>query len=247
MAHLRQYLRLQGSRFAELVRTRPPPNVIRIYLATLAASMVRRLRCSGQVDALVRDLDREGTYSTRWFDGNAVEWMRIFREEHLCDKRIRVLEIGSWEGRSTTFLLHHLPLAEVTAVDTWQGGHEHAGDSRLARIEELFDANVARFGARLTKIKSTSAEYFRMHAPSTLFDLVYVDGSHHAEDVMVDASEGFARLGTGGIIIFDDYLWDRPTDPSAKPAVAINRFLRMRRGSYRILSVTTQVVLKKIA
>jgi hypothetical protein len=25
--------------------------------------------------------------------------------------------------------------------------------------------------------------------------------------------------------------------------VAINRFLRMRRGSYRILSVTTQVVL----
>jgi len=86
-----------------------------------------------------------------------------------------------------------------------------------------------------------------MHVPSTSFDLVYVDGSHHAEDVMVDASEGFARLANGGIIIFDDYLWDRPTDPSAKPAVAINRFLRMRRGSYRILSVTTQVVLKKIA
>jgi len=64
---------------------------------------------------------------------------------------------------------------------------------------------------------------------------------------MIDANEGFSRLATGGIIIFDDYLWDRPTAPQAKPAVAINRFLRARRGSYRILSVTTQVVLKKIA
>jgi hypothetical protein len=29
--------------------------------------------------------------------------------------------------------------------------------------------------------------------------------------------------------------------------VAINRFLRMKRGSSRILSVTTQIILKKIA
>jgi len=172
MAHLRQFLRVQGSRFAELVRTRPPPIVIPVYLATLAASIGRRLRRSGEVDALVRDLDREGTYSTRWFDGNAGEWMRIFRVEQFRDRRIRVLEIGSWEGRSTTFLLHHFPLAEGTAVATWQGGHDHAGDPRLAGIEELFDANVARFGARLTKIKSTSAEYFRRHGPTTPFDLV---------------------------------------------------------------------------
>jgi predicted O-methyltransferase YrrM len=247
MPHLLQFLRVQRARFAELVRTRPPPIVIPIYVATLASRIARRARISGEENALVRDLDREGTYSTRWFDGNAIEWMRIFRAQRLQDKPIRVLEIGSWEGRSTVFMLHHLPMAEVTAVDTWQGGREHAGDPRLERVEELFDANVARYGVRLTKVKSTSAEFFRSYRPSTPFDLVYVDGSHHADDVMVDAMGGFDLLASGGIIIFDDYLWDRRTDTRLKPAVAINRFLRMKRGSYRILSVTTQIILKKIA
>ncbi len=247
MPHLLQFMRVQGTRFAELVRTRPPLIVIPIYIATLASGIARRMRSSGDENALVRNLDREGTYSTRWFDGNAIEWMRIFRALQLQDKSIRVLEIGSWEGRSTVFMLQHLPMAEVTAVDTWRGGREHVGDPRLEHVEEMFDANVARYGVRLTKIKSTSAEFFRSYRPSTPFDLVYVDGSHHADDVMVDAIGGFDLLNTDGIIIFDDYLWDRRTDPRLKPAVAINRFLRIKRGSYRILSVTTQVILQKIA
>jgi hypothetical protein len=195
MPQFLQFLRVQGARFAELVRTRPPPIVIRLYVSTLAFRIALRARISGEENALVRDLDRdldrEGTYSTRWFDGNAIEWMRIFRAQRLQDKPIRVLEIGSWEGRSTVFMVHHLLMVEVTAFDTWQGGREHAGDPRLERVEELFDANVARYGAWLTKIKSTSAEFLRSYRPSTPFDLVYVDGSHHADDVMLDAMWGF--------------------------------------------------------
>jgi predicted O-methyltransferase YrrM len=202
---------------------------------------------SDRPNALIRELDGTGTYTTRWFDGNAVEWMRIFQSQGLVGKPIRVLEIGSWEGRSAVFLLHHLPLATVTAVDTWQGGRQNAGDPRLVRIEELFDANVARYGARVRKVKSTSAEFFRNGEHSLPFDLIYVDGSHDADDVIVDAVRGFELLAAGGIMIFDDYLWERGSDRRLTPAVAINRFLRMNRGRYRILSVTGQIILKKMS
>jgi len=221
--------------------------VVLVYVATLAGRLVRRMREpeSDRLNALLREIDSTGSYTTRWFDGNAVEWMRIFESQQLAGKPIRVLEIGSWEGRSAAFLLHHLPQAAVTAVDTWQGGRQNAGDPRLARIEELFDANVARYGARVRKVKSTSAEFFRNGGHSPPFDLIYVDGSHDADDVIVDAVGGFELLAPGGIMIFDDYLWERGADLRLAPAVAINRFLRMNHGRYRILSVTGQIILKK--
>jgi predicted O-methyltransferase YrrM len=240
-------LRGQAELLVNLLRSKPPPTVMFVYLATLAGKFVRSIRAGPEKGELQRDLDREGVYTTRWFDGHVDEWMRIFRSQRLQDRPIRALEIGSWEGRSTVFLLRHLPMANVTAVDTWEGSHEHIGDPRLTRIEVLFDANVARYGARLNKVKSTSADFFRKHAASAPFEFIYVDGSHDADDVMADALGAFDLLVPGGIMIFDDYVWKRNPDPRKRPAVAINGFLRMMRGRYRILSVTTQMIVKKLA
>ncbi len=240
-------LRGQVELFVNLLRTRPPLDVTSAYVATLAVKLARSVFAGGEKGELQRDLDREGVYTTRWFDGHVDEWMRIFRSQRLQDRPVRVLEIGSWEGRSTVFLLRHLPMASVTAVDTWEGSREHIGDPRLTRIEELFDANVARYGARLIKVKSTSADFFRLHAACAPFDFIYVDGSHDADDVMADALGAFALLVPGGILVFDDYVWNRHPDPSRRPAAAINAFLTTVRDRYRILSVTTQVMVKKLA
>jgi predicted O-methyltransferase YrrM len=240
-----KFPRLPLEQFALLRRARPSPTVLRVYVATFIRKAAGRLRGTAERDALLHELDSEGTYTTRWFDGHVSEWMRIFRLLQLPERPVRVLEIGAWEGRSTAFLLRQLPLSGVTAVDTWEGSIEHAGDPRLARIEQLFDANMARYGNRLTKFKSTSAEFFRHYGQSPGFDLIHVDGSHAADDVMHDAKRSFALLKPGGVMILDDYLWDRGADPCAAPAVAINRFLRENRGRFRLLSVTTQVVLRK--
>src|SRR5205823_5527535 len=47
-------------------------------------------------------------------------------------------------------------------------------------------------------------------------DLVYVDGSHAACDVLSDLVQSFQITRVGGVIICDDYLWrgrpERPRD-----------------------------------
>jgi predicted O-methyltransferase YrrM len=240
-----KFPRIPYEQFVRLRRARPSPEVFLVGVATFFRRAARRMRATTERDELMRDLDRDGTYTTRWFDGHVEDWMWILRSERLVGRPVRVLEIGSWEGRSAVFVLRYLPLADLTAVDTWEGSIEHAGDPRLARIEQLFDANVARFGTRLTKVKSTSAEFFRNHGQSPGFDFIHVDGSHEADDVMADATSGFALLNPGGVMILDDYLWERGADPRTAPASAINRFLRDHRGRYRLLSVTTQVALRK--
>ena len=42
------------------------------------------------------------------------------------------------------------------------------------------------------------------------FDLIYVDASHLALDVVVDASLSWQLLCGGGVVIFDDYRWSSP-------------------------------------
>ena len=39
------------------------------------------------------------------------------------------------------------------------------------------------------------------------FDVLYVDGSHQAPDVLSDAVMGFHLVRAGGLMIFDDYIW----------------------------------------
>ena len=42
------------------------------------------------------------------------------------------------------------------------------------------------------------------------YDFVYVDGSHSTADVLEDAVFSFGLMKLGGVIAFDDYLWDDP-------------------------------------
>jgi predicted O-methyltransferase YrrM len=206
-------------------------------------------RKMGATNRMVAErLDRSGRFTTHYFDGHAAHWMEIFSQESLPEKALAILEIGAWEGRATVFLLQWLPKACVTSVDTWQGSDEHVGDQRVSSIEALFDANVSEFGHRLRKFKGTSAQFFTSAPPGEQFDLIYVDGSHFVDDVVGDAIHSHRRLRPGGLIIFDDYLWNWYPNVRHNPAFAINWFLRLRRDEYRILSVSrAQLILKKLS
>jgi predicted O-methyltransferase YrrM len=71
------------------------------------------------------------------------------------------------------------------------------------------------------------------------FDLIYVDGSHHATDVLQDAILGFQLLRVGGLLIFDDYLWrlepDGQQDSFNMPKPAIDAFVNIFQRKLRVL------------
>lgn len=183
----------------------------------------------------------------RWFLRHIPAWLTIFEGRGLVRRSgLRVLEIGSWEGLSSRFILDHLPGSMITCVDTWGGADEHAGgDATLADLEARFDHNLGPYGDRVRKHKGTSQEYFTAHAPRECFDLVYVDGSHRADDVLVDAVRGFEALAVDGVMIFDDYLWKYYARANDNPAAAVNAFLRLKRGLYTLLHAGTQVAIAK--
>lgn len=230
-----------------LFRTRAPGGVYGGYVRTFLKLKMNRKAGAGQIAACGERLNRQGRFSKDWFDANIPIWLALIAQFGLREKEIRALEIGCWEGRSALFLLDTLPKARLTAVDTWEGSEENDQPEILSALENNFDANLQQYRDRLEKFKGTSFSYFQSceGRKDIQFDFMYIDGSHHADDVMCDAIKGFAHLKVGGIAIFDDYLWryyDRPRD---NPAGAINAFLRMKQGTYELLAVHSQIAIRK--
>ena len=189
---------------------------------------------------------QKGQFSNDWFTNNIPYWNEVFEKYDLKNKPIKALEVGSWEGMSSLFILATLPKATLISVDTWQGADEHQGSSTLQTIERNFDKNIEAYRDRSTKFKGTSFNFFNDYVVINSFDLIYIDGSHHTDDVIVDAIKGFELLKVGGVMIFDDYFWGYYNKPIDNPAGAVNAFLRLKEGAFEIECIYGQLILKKI-
>lgn len=231
------------------------PSVLSNYITTnLRYLLVKRGVLSGvgkdvaEVRAAFETHAAHGRFKELWFDTAdmiIVQWCHTFSRMFNRADPVRILEIGSWEGRSSLFLLTYFTQGHLTAVDTWAGSDYH-NYRDLQDLEARFDSNLAPCAGRLTKRKGSSLDVLpQLIAEQQNFDVVYVDGSHFADDVLTDAVNAWRLLNQGGVLIFDDFLWPCYPRARANPAWAINVFLKYHKGEYKVLSAYSQLILQK--
>lgn len=190
----------------------------------------------------------QGQFKELWFDMNIAPWSDIFSRNFNRADPVRILEIGSWEGRSTLFLLTYFTQGHLTAVDTWAGSdqYEYNATPDLRELEARFDRNVSLCAARLTKRKGSSLCVLpQLLDEQQKFDVIYVDGSHFADDALTDALNAWRLLQEGGIMIFDDVMWPCYPRARANTAWAIKLFLKYHAREYKVLYAHYQIVLQK--
>lgn len=226
-----------------------PINVCAAYLAgriggkpVLDFATAERCR---KAHARFNDLAGRARFTADWFTPHIDTWVAALAPR-LAHIKPDILEIGSWEGMSTLFMLSFFEDSTLTDVDTWEGGDDQRS-LELGGRESRFDRNVAPVADRIRKIKGLSAEVLpRLHCDRLAYDLIYVDGSHCADDLPIDALNSQKMLGKGGRLIFDDCLWRQNISLSSNPANAVNLFLRQTPGQYRLIRVGAQVLIERL-
>ncbi|MEO3472843.1 class I SAM-dependent methyltransferase [Roseomonas sp. CAU 1739] len=187
-------------------------------------------------------------FTVDWFSRSIPAWKHLF--PRVMPRPARILEIGAFEGRSTCFMLEHILPAdldgEIHCVDTWEGGVEHGGIAMNA-VFDRFRANVGATVKRFPRHKVilhrnlSSLALRALHAKGHggTFDFVYVDGSHQAADVLEDLVLSFPLLRNGGLMICDDYIWQRQRpgeeDILDTPKLAIDAFTNIFRRRIRFI------------
>jgi predicted O-methyltransferase YrrM len=189
------------------------------------------------------------SFSTDWTSRFFPIWAFLLAPRR--HEALEVLEIGSWEGRSAIFFLQYLKKCRITCIDTFGGSPEHAlrpnWASALPHIEKRFDSNLADFGVRVEKIKSTSSRGLaRLLTEERRFDLVYIDGCHHSADVQADAVSSWPMILDRGVVIFDDYEWTFFAREIDRPKLGIDTFLSAHTNQYRELHRGYQLIIEKI-
>ena len=203
-------------------------------------------------------MDDRYTFSVDWFSGHIPHWQEILSTLAPVS---RVLEIGSYEGQSACFLIEEClkrsKQLEIHCIDTFKGGSEHSGVD-MNKVEEAFHKNT---GVALEMFKERASLY--LHKERSLialskllsyqlensFDFIYIDGSHHASDVLSDSCLAFELVRPGGIIIWDDYLWVGPWEEKDQrlncPKLGIDFFLEANQECIQIIETNYQLTAMK--
>lgn len=174
----------------------------------------------------------ECEFTNSWFDQHIPFWSQLCALSPTPFKR--VLEIGSFEGRSSVWILENILRngGELHCIDSWIGGQEHSNED-MKKVEARFDKNVALIAK---KCSSTVVSKYKGDSKTLLakmiaegrgayFDFIYVDGSHNASDVLADLILAFQLCRIGGLIVCDDYLWNLHANPLSCPKLGIDSFV----------------------
>jgi len=134
----------------------------------------------------------------------------------------RILEVGSWTGRSTRALTDNTP-GTVYAIDTWEGSVD--GDLKDILRErgdnwarEEFQRNTEGV-PNLRAYCLTSGMASEVVAGLAPFDMIFIDGSHDYKSVRNDIVCWLPRLAPGGLLCGHDYTLTRPHCAGVKKAV----------------------------
>ena len=162
---------------------------------------------------------------------------------------LRILEIGSFEGRSAVWFLENVlthPSADITCLDIFADytlpGYGTASDGYELRFDH--NIRVSGQGHRVTKLKGASHDLLP-GLPRAGYDVIYIDGAHDTKSVLLDTMLSWPLLKPGGLLVFDDYLYIPTLPPVLRPQMAIDLFLGFVAGQYELLHKGYQVALRK--
>jgi hypothetical protein len=133
----------------------------------------------------------------------------------------RIAEIGVAYGYHADELLRSLPNTSYYGIDPYLAGYD-AKDPFVSDVAEIFsemdpqramdrlyaavDNNINQFAGRGHLLRALSIEGAK-NFPDGFFDLIFIDGDHTYDAVVVDLAAWWPRLRGGGIFCGDDYVW----------------------------------------
>jgi predicted O-methyltransferase YrrM len=165
--------------------------------------------------------------------------------------KINCLEIGSYKGDATVWMLVNLCKnieSKVFSVDSWEGSPEYVNVD-FSEIEKKFDENIKNTGKKSQNVKmkmfSTDALII-LKDKKYMFDVIFIDASHEAKDVIKDAVLSWDLLNEGGTLIFDDYEWDKLNKDYFRPKIAIDSFIHIFKPELKVVFMGYQAMIEKI-
>lgn len=191
---------------------------------------------------------QSGSNYPNWFNIYAKDYFIRHLQEFKGKENLAFLQIGVFTGDASVWLLENILTGEgsvLVDVDTWQGSDEKVHhEMDFSDVERTYDNKLEGYD-NVAKCKMNSIEFLATTDDKDYYDFIYIDGDHTAEAVFRDASLAWKALKPGGIMAFDDYLWELQLPINLRPQAAIDLFLTLMKDHITLLGSGSQVWIRK--
>ena len=224
--------------------------IVYLFLKTKFVFQIKKIKLS-KIKKNHKELIASKKINYDFFSHKIPYIYNVFERKNNLDREIKILEIGCFEGNSTLFFLELFNNSQIYCVDTFKPYSEIPSNdleslNRFKNVFKNFKFNTEKYKDRVKVFDSDSDDFFSNKKMGNIkFDLVYVDGSHHAENVWRDLNNSFLSLNDSGYIICDDYTWNKFDKLEDNPICAINRFITENKSKLKIIKVYDQIVIQK--
>jgi len=187
-------------------------------------------------------------YTNNWFDGVVGNF--IVQTENFSGRKVKGLEIGSYEGRASNWLVENWcnhQESSLTCIDPFTSNGILVHDETFKNeLRKRFVKNTTVNAKKIRLIQNMSNVALQSLIDSgEKFDFIYIDGDHHRDSVAFDAEMCHELLSPGGVLSFDDYKWETYRPSEERPEHAIDAFLEKYKDQYEILIKNYQVHVRK--
>jgi len=141
---------------------------------------------------LVRDLPR---HSTR------------FAMKHFKGKRIKVVEVGTFEGKNAEDILDRLSVTKFFIVDPYES-HADYSETEPGQTNKVLNKAMRKCGKRLSEYPHLIT-WLRKYSDDALdeipmVDFIYIDGDHSYKQAKKDMVNYWDKVNEGGILAGHD-------------------------------------------
>jgi predicted O-methyltransferase YrrM len=197
------------------------------------------------------------TFTQNWFGSEDLEKFLFPNSD-----KIDMLEIGSFEGKSTFWFLENILLnneSTITCIDPWTSYTQNEDSfNTYGKDDAQFHFRKTAFGLFMQNLKLSELEHKviikegmscdelpKLITEQKQYDIIFIDGNHTSPFVLTDAVMSWYLLKKGGMIIFDDYMWGDIKSTNS-PKIAVDSFMMNFKNYIETISVGWRMVIKKI-
>jgi predicted O-methyltransferase YrrM len=162
-----------------------------------------------------------------WLTEN--EAIGLYQISKKLPKNATIVEIGTWQGKSTYCIAKGVKSGRVYAIDPFNadGGYDKASETEYkirkegVSLIENFKTNMNNLKV-LKKITIKEGYSYNFHNDFQKIDFLFIDGDHSIDGCKRDFDLYSHKVTNGGFIAFHDYHLDRS---ELGPTYVINKYV----------------------
>lgn len=166
--------------------------------------------------------DEQKDYYDRWFSRVQREFCPLFNP--YVGKPVVYVEIGCWAGASAEWVSRNVlthSASQGFGIDPYTAERRHPAEE-IETIKSFAALRLSvAIGQRWTWLYHPSEKALaatNVWLGPKLIDILYIDGDHRANAVVLDFALAWPHLRPGALVIFDDYICGPKELPNVKAA-----------------------------